>query len=480
LRYLPVWVYPKTWTNITYNNGSVDGANSVRASNITSIETTTEMAFDLVDTTVTLAGSITIPLWQRAWIVWFAGTYGSETVNGTNYYGVWYVARDTTTRPWKRWNGTVNTELTAALVTDIDNLAFTSTNAAVTQRWYRMQAIAWLALTTITKNASCTATRALVKTDAWVTLQTLTFSWDVATLTTPQIFQTGDFFRIECDSNAVSFTSRRLLSATFPQTRTNVWYISGSEAGSSAWASGTTAFNIDSVGTELLINNFIYTSSTLSTPKLLSKTNATFTYKLPTDLPRIATEAKSTWDNVIATTLWLNSTFSGLTPLADYYISNTPWVISSVIWTNLYPIWYAIDWNTLNVSRSFILPSSYTTYWATVTHYTSSGVDLTSSVTYVVLKTATPVTFNWWYTIAYDRYRNNWSAQSYDIRINWVSTGNAETIASWTTTYIWVRSIDIFGIKAGDIITIRAEVSNGSYSARVQTFSVTYTPVTFV
>ena len=37
---------------------------------------------------------------------------------------------------------------------------------------------------------------------------------------------------------------------------------------------------------------FYYTSSSLFTAKLLSKTDATFTYKLPTDLPRIATEAK--------------------------------------------------------------------------------------------------------------------------------------------------------------------------------------------
>ena len=317
----------------------------------TATVTSASLTTSLVATVVTLGASVTLTLWQIYWIVWYPWVYGSETINGTNYFGVWYVGRNTTTRGWKRRNGTARTALSAALVTDIDNLAFTSTNAAVTQRWYRMQAIAWLALTTITKSASCTATRVLVKTDANVTLQTLTFSWNVATLTTPQVFQTGEFFRLECDSNAVSFTSHRLLSATFPQTRTNVVYTSGSEAGSSAWASGTTAFNIDSVGTELLINNFAYLSSTLSLPRLLSKTNATFSYKLPTDLPRIATEAKSAGSSVIATTLWLNSTFSGMTPLADMFISNTAWAISSTRWEYTYKIWQVIDGTNLFVTK---------------------------------------------------------------------------------------------------------------------------------
>ena len=323
--------------------------------------TEASLTTSLVDTTVTLAGSITIPLWQRAWIVWFAGTYGSETVNGTNYYGIGYVWRSTTTRNSKKRDGTNRTPFSTIPVTDTDNITFNSTTST-TSAWYRMQAINALSLTTITKSASCNATKVSVKDDGWGTLQTLTFVWNVATLAIPQVFQTGEFFRLECNSSPGLFTSHRLLLATFPQTRTNVAYISGSQGGSSAWADGTTAFNIDSVGTELLINNFIYTSSTLFTPKLLSKTNATYSYKLPNDLPRIATEAKSSWENVVATILGLNDNFSGLTPLATYYISDTPWVIGAVSWTYIYKVWEAVDDVTINISKTAIIrKSTFTT-----------------------------------------------------------------------------------------------------------------------
>lgn len=91
-------------------------------------------------------------------------------------------------------------------------------------------------------------------------MATYNFSGNVATLTTPIFFNTGEYFRLECDANGASYTSHRLLSAGFPQNRTNVNYISGTENGSSAGASGTTAFNIESVDTTLTIDNFIYSS----------------------------------------------------------------------------------------------------------------------------------------------------------------------------------------------------------------------------
>jgi hypothetical protein len=46
-------------------------------------------------------------------------------------------------------------------------------------------------------------------------------------------------------------------------------------------------------------NRFYYTNSTLALPTVLSKTDADFTYKLPTDFPRIANEEKSAGQNVI-------------------------------------------------------------------------------------------------------------------------------------------------------------------------------------
>jgi len=103
-----------------------------------------------------------------------------------------------------------------------------------------------------------------------------------------------------------------------------------------------------SVWSAIQTNIFPYTSSTLALPTVLSKTSASFTYKLPTDFPRIANEAKSAGQNVITTYLWLKWWFTGLSN-TTYYASNTPWLISVTPWTNVYAIWEWIDSNTLNM-----------------------------------------------------------------------------------------------------------------------------------
>jgi hypothetical protein len=54
-----------------------------------------------VDTTITFTGSFTIPKGQKYAIVLNAV---GDVVNGTNYYGVGYANKNTTTRAIKRWN----------------------------------------------------------------------------------------------------------------------------------------------------------------------------------------------------------------------------------------------------------------------------------------------------------------------------------------------------------------------------------------
>jgi len=89
----------------------------------------------------------------------------------------------------------------------------------------------------------------------------------------------------------------------------------------------------------------------LFTEKVLSLTDSTYKYKLPTDLPRVLTESKTAGENAIATTLGLNDNFSGLTALVDYYISQTPGAISSTAGVYNYYIGSAIDATTLNVGK---------------------------------------------------------------------------------------------------------------------------------
>jgi hypothetical protein len=57
--------------------------------------TSASLTTSLVDTTITFAGSFTIPKGQKYAIVLNAV---GDVVNGTNYYGVGYANKNTTTR----------------------------------------------------------------------------------------------------------------------------------------------------------------------------------------------------------------------------------------------------------------------------------------------------------------------------------------------------------------------------------------------
>jgi hypothetical protein len=96
-----------------------------------------------------------------------------------------------------------------AAITDTDNITFTSTQASANARGYRIQAVSSTNLTGVTKSATSTATRAVLKTDAGATITTATFVSNDATFNTPLV--AGTFYRIELDDNGASYTSHRLL-----------------------------------------------------------------------------------------------------------------------------------------------------------------------------------------------------------------------------------------------------------------------------
>ena len=101
-KFVSPWVY--LWVRIeTDNAGSPSGT---IVTNGTATVLTSWLTTSLVDTTVTLAGSVTLTAGAKYHIVAFAGTYGSETVNGTNYFGIGYSTNDTTTRGLAKRNTT--------------------------------------------------------------------------------------------------------------------------------------------------------------------------------------------------------------------------------------------------------------------------------------------------------------------------------------------------------------------------------------
>jgi len=186
--------------------------------NATASVTSASLTTSLADTTATFAWAFTIPLWQKVWIVL---NQAWDVVNGTNYYGVWYVGRDTTTRGGRLYN----------------------------------------------------------------------------------------------------------------------WSVYGS----------------------LQTSVFYYTSSAWLLDKVLSKTDSDFSYKLPTDFPRFANEAKSAGQNVICTYFGLKNWFTWLSKVT-YYLTWTPWWIWITEGTNICPIgkWQASD--TLFIGDSTDIKTNFTIF----------------------------------------------------------------------------------------------------------------------
>lgn len=101
---LAPWV--DLWIRIETNNAGSPSWTIV--TNGSTTFATASLTTYFVDTTITFGWNVNLDVWQIYWIVLFAGTYWSETINGTNYFGIWYNnGFHTTTRAMKVRNATV-------------------------------------------------------------------------------------------------------------------------------------------------------------------------------------------------------------------------------------------------------------------------------------------------------------------------------------------------------------------------------------
>ena len=348
-----------TWTNITYVSWSSWLSDNATWWNITSVQTT---ALTEVET-VTTTGSFTIPKWQRVHLVIYQWNYGSETVNSVNYYKIWASKRDSTTRysrtyDWVSWNNIW------AEVQDNGSATFGSSAWATQAQWYRMLANEDIYITEIwVKSNSVWLDYVFIKDDAWTLIKRVTLDWFVARLPIWEYVYIPNwtYFRIEANNDGVwTYTQSNLTSATVSWT--NVDYVTWSLNG----ANNANAKNIDYVKTSTYWWQPLmpYVISDVFEYSLLSKTNAEYAYKLPRDVPRLATETKSEWEVVITTTFWINNNFSGLTPLIDYFISDTPWQISLMPWTISCAIGKAISNSELYLWKYnyYFSPTIWTVY----------------------------------------------------------------------------------------------------------------------
>lgn len=167
-------------------------------------------------------------------------------------------------------------------------------------------------------------------------------------------------------------------------------------------------------------DKFMYVSSDLFTQKLLSKTDATYDYKLPVDIVRFANETKNAGEECVTTYYGLKGNFTGLTQDIPMYIADTPWEISATPWTNFYKVWDTITDTILDIDNRKVtseqMLSNNTVYYAWNSWIVSAYISVNG--------------WGSWTT----RWRIDWYADN----VNWSTTIVARdynTIFPWTSSY---------------------------------------------
>jgi hypothetical protein len=415
----------------------------------------------LANTIVTLIWDITIPEWDVVRLVLFAWTYWSETVNSSNYFKIWYSSNNTTTRYGQTWDGTEWGDL--VYTTDDDQITLSSGGSDINNYWYRLQARYNLAVKTVNKNASCTATKAYLKNDAGTLLDTATFSWNVANFAISYSFNTNDYFRIELGSDWASYTLCYNNSPWFPKNWTNIIYNTGSKNGSN----NGSASNIDSIETWIFTaweydNNFKYVSSSLFADTLYSKTDAKYIYKLP-DIPRIVDKIYSTGEVPKRDFAGISKHLTGLTRWDELFVSDTPWALSNIAGTNERKIWDVIESDELLISEAndVVQTNDDTLTWPA---WDTSN----SSTTYnKKLQYTIPVTGI--YRVYYE-YETNSSSNTVSTRIykNWVAYWTEKSTSS---TSRQTRSEDL-SFNKWDTCELWVKNSNASYNWQTRYFAL--------
>ena len=79
------------------------------------------------------------------------------------------------------------------------------------------------------------------------------------------------------------------------------------------------------------------------------KTDADYTYKLPTNVARISRQTKPMWSTVVYDFAWVSKQCIGANQ-DNAFISNTPWLLSTTAGTNSYKVWKFTKINELYIN----------------------------------------------------------------------------------------------------------------------------------
>ena len=292
------------------------------------------------------------------------------TVDGVAYYMDW-------TKTWYfKWDRILRN--LQWLYTSVDsNTAMVNWWGITWQYWVRFYSKNTQNLIKVTRPAWCTATRAILKNDAWTQLVTANYSWDDATFNYQLSWNT--FYKIYADSNGATYTTY----------------------------SGTNWWNLDNIN----YDNTIWTNNILS----------------------ISTEAKLTsfWLKVITWAYDNGTTFDATWLLANdanYYntspvrkhklhINNSDFSPITITSNVNYLWWYSSDWG------NWFSFSNLNTVVATIGLYTEIAITLwLTANNYFVLVWFDPkkivLTANWWG----GNSNGTWENQSQSCNSKYLST----------------------------------------------------------
>lgn len=391
-----------SWSTVTNGTGSVTAAS---------------LSTSLADTTVTLAGSITLNAGVTYWIVLYQGTYGAETISGSNYYNVWYNAV-ITERVGKLYNGSA--WAVPATVTD-NNGARWATDVNTSKVWLVIYSKYDQILQKVTKDANTTATTAYLYqwNDVVTTLvAVVAFSGNDATFNRPMA--AGSYYTIAWDSQWASYNSARW-SGSYPVNWTNVnittWM----------WGNTTQYLWLASITT----TNYLwwYAQSTAIESNLLFKTDADLAHKVPVALEqlRIAIEAAVAGDYVQHTVPWgLNKNVSWLTAWVEYFLSWTAGALSSTPWTYKYKAGIAISPTILFQNSKSLLSFIQAAWSSPYTYQNTTGVPVQLVIN--------------WGTVSAVAYSRDWT--------------NYTTVATATNTQIVLQPYDYCKITYSSLPTL--------------------------
>lgn len=410
-----------SWTLIDPNaTGTVDPATILTA---------------LWDIDVQIAWTITIPEGQLCWVVCYVWTYWSETVNWTNYYWIWYVARDTNINSSKTYDWSVySANATKAIYlskwlfatsTKTENMDWTwfptdwtSISWTYSVAWWRLVApsaftatypvgwynmsIEWKMNLVVTSWRQDTYRGVKLYIDAnnyisfsmfynmswwgwpyrefkvkilkaWVAVVNNVNIWTYATLAEQNLKITYVDWLISC----YIFTTARILLATyqydFPQIKYWIFFVEAS-----GWSSPVMSHSFDDIiVSELWDWNIIFKKN------ILMKTDADFSYKLPTDYLRIAKEAFVAWTIPKVTIPWsIINSIPNVTANSEIFLSWTPWWTAKTPWTYKYLVWKVLpDWINVWQNSKNLLQIAQTTGASPYTYQNTTWNPLIMTIT---------------------------------------------------------------------------------------------------